>query len=121
MATPKKAATNGEAPTQVDMVKAALASGEVEPRSNVAISDWIKAKYSIPLTPQQIAQVKVGFPKKKKGGRPKKDAAKPQTASVVVVSGDSSVISLEDVHAVKKLVDLIGAEKVQQLARVLAK
>jgi hypothetical protein len=33
----------------------------------------------------------------------------------------ASVISLEDIQAVKKVVDQLGAEKVQQLARVLAR
>ncbi len=47
----------------------------------------------------------------KRGGRPKKSAAKTGVGS----------ISLDEIAAVKALVESVGAEKVQQLARVLAR
>lgn len=58
---------------------------------------WVMASNSTPA------------PVKKKLGRPKKPA------------GTASSIRLEDIQAVKALADRIGAEKVQQLAKVLAK
>ena len=49
--------------------------------------------------------------KKKKLGRPKKAHA----------SSSAAGISLDDIQAVKNLADKLGAEKVKQLAQVLAK
>jgi hypothetical protein len=50
-------------------------------------------------------------PTAKRGGGPKKPAAKASVGS----------ITLDEISAVKAVVDTLGAEKVQQLARVLAK
>src|SRR5262245_35323600 len=105
MATAKKASANGSAkPTQKEMVQAALASGEVDRKSNVEIASWIKGKYQHSLTPQQIAQVKVDLPKR--GGRPKKGRAAAKSAAGSTRTAGS--ISLDDIGAVKKLVDAIG-------------
>jgi len=66
---------------------------------------WVMASNGAPA-----AAVKPAGKAKKKMGRPKK---------VVAASGGS--ISVEDITAVKKLVDAMGAKKVKQLAMVLAK
>ena len=67
---------------------------------------WVMASNSAPA-----AAAKPASKAKKKMGRPKK---------AVVATGGGS-ISIEDITAVKKLVDTMGAEKVKQLAQVLAK
>jgi len=54
---------------------------------------------------------KKGRPAKRKGGRPKAAAA----------TGTAGGITMHDIEAVKSLVDRMGAEKVKQLAQVLAK
>ena len=50
----------------------------------------------------------------KKGGRPKKRATNGRRTG-------AGGITVEDISAVKSLVDRMGTEKVQQLAQVLAK
>jgi hypothetical protein len=54
---------------------------------------------------------------KRKGRKP---GRKP-TAAVAANGSKAGAISLEDIAAVKALADRIGAEKVQRLAKVLAK
>ena len=66
---------------------------------------WVMASNSAP-----VAVAKPAGKRKKKLGRPKK----------VVAAGGAS-ISLDDIRAVKELAEKIGAEKVKQLAQVLAK
>lgn len=53
----------------------------------------------------------------KKRGRPKKRRAAPASAG----AANGTRITLEDIQAVKALVNRLGAEKVLDLARVLAK
>lgn len=66
---------------------------------------------------------KMGLGGKRKRGRKAKAVHKQVGMAVngiVMVSESSDDISLEDVQAVKQLVDRMGSEKVRQLARVLA-
>lgn len=60
----------------------------------------------------------------KQNGEKKGKKSKPGRKPLVAVAGTSAVgggISLDDISAVKKLVDQLGAERVRQLAQVLAK
>jgi hypothetical protein len=58
---------------------------------------------------------------KKPGGKPSKRPASSSGGQKPVARATVGGISLEDIRAVKDLADRIGAEKVQQLAQVLAK
>ena len=59
-----------------------------------------------------------GKPKGKRGPKPGWKTASPNGAKTI--SRASGSISLDDLAAVKKLVEQMGAEKVEQLAKVLA-
>jgi hypothetical protein len=60
---------------------------------------------------------KLGLGGRRKGKRGPKPGWKTAAANGAAVSASS--ISLHDIAAVKKLVEQLGAEKVQQLAQVL--
>jgi len=133
----KKQQPNGQAvgaakPTQKEMVQAALKAGEVNPKSNVDLSGWIKEKYSVSLNPQQIAQVKTSLPKKK--GKSKAKQAKPSDYSdgsgdfpKPTPKGHDPNISqrfaevLADLHTVRQIADRIGAAGVRKLLEILGK
>jgi len=58
---------------------------------------------------------------KRKGRKPGPKPKAVATAAAVANSTKAVAISIEDIQAVKALADRIGAEKVSQLAKVLAK
>ncbi len=73
---------------------------------------WVASANGAPAAAQTSSAPAVTKPTSKpKNGRRKKHVA----------VATASVISLEDIQAVKKVVDQLGAEKVQQLAKVLAR
>lgn len=82
------------------------------------IQEWLKETYKIKMPVSTISNYKStilggagkkGRPGKRKGGRPK--------GSQSTAGG----ITVQDIEAVKALVDRMGAEKVRDLAQVLAK
>jgi hypothetical protein len=75
-----------------------------------------KQGYDYTITPDKVRTRKKA--KKKAGKPPPTPAARSNSAPAKAAGGG---IRLEDVKAVKGLVDRIGAEKVEQLARVLGK
>ena len=88
------------------------------------IVTFAKKEHGLKLTPGTASNYKTtvlkelasgGKPEVKKGPKPGYKAAASNGAT------KGGAISIDDIAAVKKLVDAMGAEKVEQLARVLAK
>jgi hypothetical protein len=94
----------------------------------VEIVKFAKAEHGVDLSPDVASNYKSavlrelgrgGKRKVKRGRKPGRKPAAAPAAAAPRTGGDG--ISLEDIAAVKKLCDTLGAEKVQQLAQVLAK
>src|SRR5579862_9313178 len=119
---PKKQQPNGQAagaakPTQKEMVRAALKAGDVNPKSNIDLSTWIKKNYSVSLDPQQIAQVKTALPKKNGKSKPKQvkqakpsgdDFPKPTPKGHDPNISERLTEVLADLHMVRQVADRIG-------------
>jgi len=110
---------NGKPKNKMDGVRRAMSTlgNEAKP---IKIQEWLKTSFKIKMPISTISNYKSlilkegkasknGRRVKRKGGRPK---AAPSSAGGITV---------QDIEAVKSLVDQMGAEKVQQLAQVLAK
>jgi hypothetical protein len=81
----------------------------------------LKSEFGIPMSYDMASTYKSAVLKKKKG---KKRGPKPASEVAAVPTANGQItesISLEDITAVKALSDRLGAEKVWQLAKVLAK
>lgn len=88
------------------------------------IKDHLKKQFSIDMDTKVISSYKTSILSKKKGKKGKKvrgsQATTPQTSPAAPVSR-SGGITLDDIRAVKELADRLGADKLRQLAEVLAK
>jgi hypothetical protein len=86
------------------------------------IQDYVRTHLSVEMSPSMISNYKSYLKKKGgrlgRGGRKAKAAASAPAAAPAVTEGGFTV---EDIRLVKKLADQIGAEKVRDLAEVLAK
>jgi hypothetical protein len=113
-----KAATNGEKLSKMEAVRRVLREHGKDTMP-VAIQDHLKKQYSIKMEAGVISNYKSNILKeRKKMGRPKgTTVAGPKAAPSVA----TTEITLEDIRAVKHLADRLGAEKVKELAGVLAK
>ena len=119
---PAPAATNGQQISKMEAVRRILQQHGNETKP-LEIQDELKKKYQISMDTTVISTYKGTILKKAAGGKP---AKKPSPAAAKAVAATSAVrtgggISLDDIKAVKALTDRMGAEKVQQLAAVLAK
>jgi hypothetical protein len=115
-ATPAPA--NGEAISKMEAVRRVLKEFGKDTKP-LEIQDHLKKQYRIKMDASVISTYKGTILKaRKKPGRPK--GSKPSTAAAAAgtITGE---ITLDDIRAVKDLAEKIGAEKVQQLAGVLAK
>lgn len=134
MPNSKKQQPNGQAaaakPTQKEMVLDALKAGDVNPKSNVDLSIWIKKNYSVSLDPQQIAQVKTALPKKNgksKAKQPKQTKTSSTDFPSPTPKGHDPNISerltevLADLHMVREVADRIGGAGVRKLLEILGK
>ena len=86
---------------------------------NSAILPSLKSDFGVTMTTGMFSNYKSAVMKEIRGG---KSGSKP--AVVPNMNGkkvDAGGITVEEIAAVKKLVDQLGAEKVEKLARVLAK
>lgn len=88
------------------------------------IQKAVKNKHGIDMSTSLISNYKhhlLGKAGKGKAKGVQKPGRKPATLASRAGNNGVGGISLQDIEAVKKLVDQIGAEKVRQLAQVLAK
>jgi hypothetical protein len=109
-AKPATAASNGEKLSKMEAVRRVLKEHGKDTMP-VDIQDHLKKQYSIKMDAGVISNYKSSILKaRKKGGRPKAKAA----------AGTTNGISLDDIRAVKHLADRLGADKVKELASVLA-
>lgn len=116
----KKADTNGSI-SKMEAVRRILAS-EGKDTMPLDIQDHLKKKFNIKMDPTVISTYKSSIlrhgPAKKKMGRPK--GSKVAVAHSSVKANGASNISIEDIKVVKELAEKLGADKLRQLAEVLA-
>ena len=90
---------------------------------NTALHAALKSDFGVTMTTGMFSNYKSAVMKEIRAGkRGPKPGAKP--AAIPATNGkkaDAGGITVEEISAVKKLVDQLGAEKVEKLARVLAK
>jgi hypothetical protein len=118
MARPKK---SKDGMSKMEAVRQALAKHGKDTKPGDLLNH-LKADFGITMSYDMASTYKSAALKKKKG---KKRGPKPATvvvAAVPTANGHAAgSISIEDITAVKALADRLGAEKVFQLAKVLAK
>jgi hypothetical protein len=117
MARPKK---SKDGISKMEAVRQALAKHGKDTKPGDLLNH-LKADFGITMSYDMASTYKSAALKKKKG---KKRGPKPATAVAAVPTANGQTgggISLEDITAVKALADRLGAEKVWQLAKVLAK
>jgi hypothetical protein len=109
---------NGEAISKMEAVRRILKEFGKDTKP-LEIQDHLKKQFRIKMDTSVISTYKGTILKaRKKPGKPKG----PKPSPAMAAPGTFTVeISLDDIRAVKALADKIGAEKVQQLAGVLAK
>lgn len=117
------AAANGKKVSKMEAVRNILAESgnDIMPADiQVQLKKGFKIKMGLPMI-SNYKSVILKRSGKKKLGRPKGSTNAVKAApAAVVASRVSSAISVEDIRAVKKLIDAIGADKVKELAGVLA-
>jgi hypothetical protein len=94
-------------------------------RSPAVLLSFVKENFGVTMSYDMASNYK-GTAIKQMGGkkRGRKPGPKPAVAAAAVATANGHAagsISLEDITAVKALADRLGAEKVWQLAKVLAK
>jgi len=121
---PKKApgAAKGERPngplSKTEAVRQALADLGAG-AGRLALRDHVRAKFGIAMTPNHVSHCKSVLLKKAAGGRAA--GSKHGGAAAAKVAGAEGGVSLDDIRAVKALVDRLGADNVRGLAEVLAR
>lgn len=108
--------------TKWDAVEQALA-GLGNDAMPVAIQDYVKSTFGLDMNTGLISNYKSNI--LKKGGARKAGAGKKngRVAATTATTGSAAGagISVEDIRAVKELVDRMGADRLRELAQVLAK
>jgi len=118
---PIKAGTSNGKTSKMDAVRQALREMGKSAKP-LQILDFVKSKHGVVMSAGMVSNYKSLLLAKKKGK--KKSAKAVANASPTPIHhapASHSAISLEDIRAVKALADRIGAEKVKELAAVLAK
>jgi hypothetical protein len=112
----------GKGVNKMQRVREALAElgNDAQPKD---IQDLLKRKFNLEMNTKFISTYKGSILREaaKKGGPVRQAAAKaPAPKTSIKVAGKNGGISVEDIRAVKGLVDKIGAEAVKGLADVLS-
>jgi hypothetical protein len=122
-ATPAASAPPSGGITKTQAVKQAFArlGSDAKP---AAVIDYVKKTHGLDVSPQTVSNLKALQAKRpataKRRGRPPKEQAKRAPAHKATPAKSTGGISLDDIRAVKELAARIGAEKLAQLAEVLA-
>jgi hypothetical protein len=100
--------------TKMEGVRRALTDlgKEASPKE---IQDFLKSKFGIEMNPSMVSNYKSSL---KSSGKAAK-RLKAETPAVPLSAAGG--ISLDDIRAVKEVVDKLGADKVRQLAELLGK
>jgi hypothetical protein len=117
MPRPKKS-TDGI--SKMEAVRRAIAALGKDAKPN-DILGHLKSEFGLEISYDMASTYKSAVLKKMKGRRGRKPGKKPEAVAAPANGQSPASISLEDITAVKALADRLGAEKVWQLARVLAK
>jgi hypothetical protein len=112
----KAAQSNSEGLTKREGVRRALA--ELGPDAQPSdIQAFVKSRFGIDMDKALISSYKTALKAAGNKGPGRKVAPKPAKATNATMNGG---VSLEDIRAVKELTERVGAERVKQLADVLA-
>lgn len=119
---PQTASANGKPISKMEAMRQVFDAygSEIKP---LEIQGHLKKQFGIDMSTTVISSYKTTITSKKKGKKGKKKAAattETPKASPAPVSRAGG-ITLDDIRAVKELANRIGADKVRQLAEVLAK
>jgi hypothetical protein len=106
--------TNGPTMTKTEAVKRALAELGQDAKP-LELQKHIKTQFGIHMEPQHISNYKSTLKGAGKSALIRKPVRK------LAPAAPAGGISLDDIRAVKQVIDKIGADKVRQLAEVLAK
>lgn len=118
MARPKKSKGGM---SKMEAVRQALAKHGKDTKPGDLLNH-LKSDFGITMSYDMASTYKSAALKKKKGKRRGRKPGRKPMAAVSTANGQTSAaISLDDIKAVKALADRLGAEKVRQLAEVLAK
>ena len=111
------AAANGKQLSKMECVRRVIKKMGIDVKP-LEIQDRLKKKYQLDMSTSVISTYKNNVKKelKSKGGHPKKQKGRSTSPA-----GAISEITLQDIQAVKTLVDRIGAQKLRELAGVFAK
>jgi hypothetical protein len=104
-------------PNSSALIREAIDAGITSPKE---IAAWVHEKHSVEVKPSLVSFVKSAYAKQSapaKRGRPKKEDAAPAAPTAKANSGGS--LAVEDVVAVKELVDRFGKEGLTRLVEVL--
>jgi hypothetical protein len=110
--------------SKMEAVRQALR--ELGPDAPIAkILPFIKERFNVVMSPEMAYNYKSTAKKQMRGGkrRGRKPGRKPAAAAANGrrTAAAGAAISLDDIQAVKTLVDRIGADKVRSIAAVLSK
>ena len=116
--TPNPGQSDGKGLTKKEGVERALAE-LVRDAQPLAIQQHIKERYGLDMERSHISNYKTNLLKQGAGRRTavRKSEGRAAAPSPAAANG----FSLDEIRAVKEIVDRIGAEKVRQLAEALAK
>lgn len=119
-AAPKQVPTNGQGISKLDAVRQAISSlgDDAKP---LQIRNFVKSKFGFELNKQLTSNYKAIVIKQVAGQSSVIRKPEPIVTAKALATVAGGNISLEDIRAVKAVIDQVGAEKVRQLADVLAK
>jgi hypothetical protein len=108
-------------PNSSSLIREAIDAGVTSPK---AIAEWVKEKHDVEVKPSLVNNVKFHYMKKPspaKRGRPKGSTKTPAASPAVATSSGSKggSLAIEDILAVKELVDRFGKEGLTKLVDVL--
>lgn len=106
----------GDGPNKMQLVRDALAElgGKAKPK---AIQEWVKEKSGVLMSTTMISSYKTSISKSGKRGRKRgRGPGRPAAAA----GGAGKSVSLNDLNAVKTLIDRVGVTKLGDLIKLLS-
>jgi hypothetical protein len=120
---PQAAATaapaEGARMTKMEAVRRALAKLGRDAKP-LQLREFIRSEFGIEMSADHISTYK-GVLLKKAGGKSKPGPNPPQGAAPAARAVSPAGLTLDDIRAVKQLVDRLGADRLRELAEVLAR
>lgn len=107
----------GESVNKMAAVKAILDEEGYDAKP-AAILERLRKKYNVDMSPAMVSNYKSLL--SRKAASQSQVARQPRARSAATTAGRGAGITLNDVEAVKKLADRIGADNVRKLAEVLS-